>query len=118
LPLHGGHSFTVRLTDNVDGILVSNLDNKPILPWLVFQEAVCVLIRGGGRARRENAMNSRFGQDDLSVDSVEGHIAQVVYGYKPGQYVFRRIAPVAAVLVWAGICTYAPGELILNDLPE
>ena len=34
------------------GISVDNLGTQPFLPWAVFQEAICVLIRSGGRARR------------------------------------------------------------------
>jgi hypothetical protein len=110
--LKGGH-FTAALTD--EGIKVDNLGNQPLLPWEVFQEAVCVLIRSGGRARRGDAMKSRLGEEGLSVDSIEGHIAQVVYGKCRGDAVFRRIAPVACILVWSGVCKAEPGELILRQ---
>lgn len=98
-----------------DGIWVDNLDTAPHLPWVVFQEAICVLLRNGGRARRGDAMTSKLGDDGLSLDSIEGHIAYVVYGKRPGQSVFRRITPVACILIWAGICRAEPGELVLCD---
>ena len=113
--LRGGH-FAAALTDK--GIKVDNLGNQPLLPWEVFQEAVCVLIRSGGRANRGNAMKSRLGEEDLSVDSIEGHIAQVVYGKRRGDAVFRRITPVACILVWSGVCEAEPGELILWQLQD
>jgi hypothetical protein len=53
IPKQGGF-FRAELTDG--GILVDNLGNQPFLPWEVFQEAVCVLIRNGGRAQRGDAM--------------------------------------------------------------
>ena len=56
------------------------------------------------------------------MDSVEGHIAHVVYGKQLGDRVLRRIAPVSGILIWAGICESAPGELVLregvNDSPS
>lgn len=106
-------SFTAEI--RADGIWVDNLGGEPHLPWAVFQEAICVLIRNGGRARRGNAMRPRLGDADLSLDSIEGHIAHVVYGKHPGQSVFRRITPVACILIWAGVCRAEPGELILCE---
>ena len=113
IPLQRGNPFTASLNDK--GIDVSNLDNQPFLPWAVFQEAICVLIRNGGEAKRGNAMRARLGARGLPLDSVEGHIALVVYGKRPGEFVFRRIAPIAAILTWAGICENARGKLVLLD---
>ena len=70
--LKGGH-FTAEITE--EGIKVDNLGNQPLLPWAVFREAICVLIRNGGRAERGDALGSKLGDEGLSVDSVEGHIA-------------------------------------------
>lgn len=112
IPLQRGGIFTAEITD--DGIIVDNLGNQPLLPWVVFQEAVCVMLRNYGRAERGNAMNAKLGEPALSLDSVEGHIAHVVYGKRVGETVFRRISPIAGILVWAGVCTSAPNELILK----
>ena len=54
VPLLKDGSFMATLTD--EGIKVDNLGNQPFLPWAVFQEAVCVLIRNRGSAKRGNAM--------------------------------------------------------------
>jgi hypothetical protein len=51
----------------------------------------------------------------MPLDSIEGHIAWVVYGKKEGQPVFRRITPIAGIMVWAGVCKTEPGELILRE---
>ena len=112
VPLLRGHgSFTAQLTH--DGIRVDNLGTQPFLPWAVFQEAICILIRSGGKAKRGNAMNYRLGSPGLPLNSIEGHIAHVLYGKREGDTVFRRITPVACILIWAGVCKPAPGELIL-----
>ena len=112
IPLLKGDSFTADLTD--EGIRVDNLGNQPFLPWAVFQEAICVLMRNGGRAERGNAMKPKLGEEGLSIGSVEGHIAYVVYGKRPGDAVFRRITPIACILIWAGLCVAAPHDLILR----
>lgn len=112
IPLLKGDSFEATLTE--EGIKVDNLGTQPLLPWAVFQEAVCVLLRNGGRAERGDAMGAKLGEEGLSLESIEGHIAHVVYGKHPGDTVFRRVTPVACILIWAGICESAPRELILR----
>ena len=74
---------------------------------------MCVLIRNGGRADRGDAMGSKLGDEGLTVDSIEGHIALVIYNKRPGDTVFRRITPIACILVWAGICRTEPHQLVM-----
>jgi hypothetical protein len=92
---------------------VDNLGNQPFLPWVVFQEIVSVLIHSGGRAMRGNVMNFKLGEAGLPLDSIEGHIARVVYGKQEGDSVFRRITPIACILIWSGVCIAEPGEFVL-----
>jgi hypothetical protein len=70
--------FTAELLDT--GIRVVNLGTQSFLPWAVFQEALCVLIRNGGRADRGNAMNYKLCESGLSLVSIEGYIAHAFYG--------------------------------------
>lgn len=114
--LRGGRKFKASMT--TDGVMVDNLGSLPLRPWCVFQEAIGTLIRNGGRAKRGNAIDAKLGDSKLSLDSVEGHIAHVVYGKKIGNTVFRRITPVACVLIWSGICKAEPGNLVLNKVLE
>jgi len=111
IPLLKGGTFTARIVDQ--GIEVDNLGNQPFLHWSAFQAAICILIRNGGRAHRGDAMNSRLGDPNLSIDSIEGHIAHVVYGKQVGESVFRRITPISCILIWAGLCKAEPHELVL-----
>ena len=97
-----------------DGIRVDNLGSQPFLPWAVFDETVRLLIRSNGRAPRGDALAGKLGGKKLPLDSVEGHIAHSFYGKRPGDSVFRRITPIACILIWAGICEHAPGELVLK----
>jgi hypothetical protein len=112
IPLIRDGTFTAELRD--DGIKVSNLGTQSFLPWAAFQEAVCVLIRNGGSAERGDAMGDKLGGPGLTIDSVEGHVAHVVYGKHGGDTVFRRVTPIACILIWAGICESAPNVLILR----
>jgi len=50
--IRGTGAFSAELTGT--GIKVDNLGTQPFLPWAVFQEAIYVLIRNGGRAERGN----------------------------------------------------------------
>lgn len=111
IPLKKGRSFKAEMTD--EGIKVDNLGGQPLLPWIVFEEVIDLLVRMGGRAENGNAMECKLGDEGLPLDSIEGHIAQTVYGKKLGDSVFRRISPISAILVWAGLCDTNPGELAL-----
>ena len=112
IPMQTGGAFKAKLTN--DGILVDNLGSQPFLPWIIFQEAICVLIRNDGRAARGDATSARLGSQELSLNSIEGHIAQVVYGKKAGDPVYGRIAPIVDILIWSGVCDATSDELILR----
>jgi hypothetical protein len=114
IPLLRGGSFWAELTDG--GIQVSNLHNEPLLPWAAFEETVRLLEQQGGRATRGSAMEGKLGEECLPLDSVEGHVARTVYGKRSGDSVLRRITPIACILIWAGVCEAAPGELVLRDM--
>lgn len=72
IPNFKGGIITARLVS--EGVEVDKLGTQPFLHWSAFQEAVCVLIRNSGKARRGKAMNFRLGDPDLSLDSIE-HLA-------------------------------------------
>ena len=113
IPLLSGHkSFEAKLSKK--GVFVSNLGSSPLLPWQVFVETVRLLQEKGGRAEKGNAMNYKLGESGLPIDSVEGNIAIKVYGKQIGESVFRRITPVACILIWAGICQHEPNFLVLK----
>ncbi len=109
----GRRSFLAKLLD--EGIWVGNLGKYPFLPWEVFQETIRILVKNDGRAKRGDAMNCRLSEPNLPKDSIEGHIAHVVYGKQEGETVFRRITPIACMLIWAGVCKAGRGELILLE---
>lgn len=108
-----GDKTTFEAKCTSEGINVDNLGNQPFLPWSVFTETILLLKKNDGRAIKGNATKYRLGSEELPLDSVEGNIASKIYGKKIGDSVFRRITPVACILIWAGICRDGPRELIL-----
>ena len=109
--LRGNRFFEAKLAGS--GIEVNNLASSPFLPWSVFTEAVKLLEKLGGTAKKGNAMDYKLGEEGLKLDTIEGHIASKVYNKKKGKTVFRRITPIANILIWAGICKNLPGKLKL-----
>lgn len=97
-----------------EGIYVDNLGGQPLLPWDVFVEAIAMLEKKGGRAKRGDAMSAKLGSRGLPLDSVEGHIAHVTYRKRIGISVTRRITPIACILIWAGLCRHEPSYLVLS----
>ena len=116
IPLKREGTFSARLVR--DGIEVSNLGTQGFLPWSVFEETISFLEQQGGRAIKGDAVGSRLGEKGLAFNTIEGHIAATIYGKQPGQYVLRRITPIARILVWAGLCEDQPGYLALRPLPD
>ena len=116
IPLKREGTFSARLVR--DGIEVSNLGTQGFLPWSVFEETISFLEQQGGRAMKGDAMGSRLGEKGLALNTIEGHIAATIYGKQPGQYVLRRITPIAGILDWAELCEDKPGYLLLRPLPD
>jgi hypothetical protein len=112
VPLIRHGTFKAILDTN--GVYVDNLGNQPFLSWSVFQETIRLLIDNNGRVLRGNAMGPRLGEPELLLNSIEGHIAYIVYKKQPGDAVFRRITPIACILIWAGVCEHLPNELLLR----
>jgi len=111
----GKDSFNAILRD--DGIEVDNLRQYPLLTWAVFEETINLMKRLGGAANKGIVMKKGkkigLGDPELRMDTIEGHVAHVVYGKQRGDSVFRRITPITGILIWAGICKSGRGRLIL-----
>jgi len=112
IPIQGGSFFSARMTG--EGIIVDNLGFYPLLPWTVFVELINFLIKNGSRAEKGFSTDARLGDEGLSLETMEGHIAHVVYSKKVGDVIFRRMSSISAILVWAGVCVATDDELILS----
>lgn len=88
IPLQKGGRIRIYMVEG--GIDVEDFSGRSFLPWDVFEETVRLLAGNGGKVS--------LGDPKLPNGVALSH----------------PIAPIAAVLVWAGICESAPGELILK----
>jgi len=88
------------------GVEVDNLGSTySFIPLEVFVATLSLLYLSDNHiAKNGNAMISKLGDEDLPLDSIEGHIANVIYGKNIGEAVFRRITPISKILEWANIC--------------
>jgi hypothetical protein len=83
----------------------------------VFDAVISLLASSPTQTARKGnarAKGSRLGDTGLETDTVEGYVAQVVYGTKLGSSVLQRITPIARILEWAGICENGRGYLRLK----
>ena len=112
IPLPLGGFFSASMT--AEGIMVDNLGFYPFLPWTVFVEVINFLIGRNGRAEKGFSMSARLGDEGLSLETVEGHLAHVIYDKKEREIIFRRMSSISAILVWVGVCDATTDELILR----
>ena len=114
-----GRPFTVKpvfLVDHLIGVDVSNLGNSPFLPIEAFAVVISLLsLCHDKKADKGKAMNFKLGDEGLRIDSIEGHIASVIYGKTNGESVFRRITPISRILELAGVCENGRGYLKLKS---
>lgn len=114
IPLMSGKQF-FEARSEADGVYVDNLKKDPFLPWNIFSESVNCIKENGGKVKKGNATNSRLGDPNLGLDTLEGYIASKVYDCKVGDAVFKRINAVASVLAWAEICENTRGQISLLE---
>lgn len=95
---------------------VSNkLPIKPSYEYTVFDVVVDVLLTNGGRAKKGNGRNYKFGHPECDENTVVGSVAKNYSGKKDGESVYDPVFVLAAVLEWAGIVHNERGELVLTQ---
>jgi hypothetical protein len=110
VPTQRSGYFKATLTER--GVVVSCLGKTyDSLEWKYF-DAVENLLKEHKSAKRGDAMKGSLGDELLPRDSVEGCMAYC-NNVVSGQKVFRRVSPVANLLVWAGVCKHGKGILSL-----
>jgi hypothetical protein len=118
IPLMSGKQF-FEARSETDGVYVDNLKTQPFLPWEIFSEAVNCIKENGGKVKKGNATNSKLGDPNLGLDTLEGHIASKIYGCRIGDTILKRVTPIASILAWAEICENSRGQIgILSEEKE
>jgi hypothetical protein len=96
------------------GVNVTNLGVSPFIPLSVFVNTIELLLVNANRiAVKGNAKSGISGDELLPLDSIEGYVAQKVYGKAKGTSVLRRITPISRILEAAGIVENGRGYLRL-----
>lgn len=113
IPLPRGGQFQIYYETFGNGIIASNLPSNHVLTWSAFDAAIEVLQNNNGKALKGQAMKSRLGGSNLTLDTVEGYVASKAYGVQRGESVIRSISALSAILEWCGICKNGYGYLEL-----
>jgi hypothetical protein len=112
IPLQKGGAFTASWGE--DGISVDNLNAQPLLTWAMFDCIENFLRRQPDQCGiKGNGTNGKLGSREVPINSVEGRVA-LFLGASEGDSVFRRITPIANLLVWAKLCHHGRGCLCIN----
>jgi len=107
--------FTARLVD--DGIDVDDLGDQSFLRGKSLRKrSIYSLERRTSRARRCHDVQAWESRSAIGFD--RRAYCTCAVRKQEGDSIFRRISLYAAILVWAGLCDTAPGELILRWSPE
>ena len=115
IPLYRGDMCKIGYNPNGRGLISSKIPPANKLTWEVFDAAVEVVVKNGGKAMKGKARSgAKLGSNDLPVDSIEGYIAHKVHGAKIGDTSFGPGFVIAAVLDWAKICNNERGYLTIN----
>lgn len=118
LPIQNGQFSFKAIIDhgNILGVEVDNLnETNKFISIDVFVAVISLLkLSPDFKAPKGNAMNFLLGEEGLAFNSVEGHVAHVIYGKQLNDNVFRRITPISRILEWASICENGRGYLMLR----
>ena len=116
IPLYSGDLCEIGFDPNGKGLVSTKIPVPNQLIWEVFDAAVEVVIKNGGKAMKGKARSgAKLGSDGLPLDSVEGYIAYKVHGAQIGDTAFGPGFVIAAILDWAEICHNDRGYLTINQ---
>ena len=123
IQLQGDREFSVKpivVDEFIAGVEVDNLsDTYKFITIDAFLATISLLsLSIDQKAKKGTAIGFKLGDSELPLNSVEGHIANVIYGKEVGNSVFKRITPISKILEWAGICENGKGFLALLPLVE
>lgn len=115
VPLYNGDLCEISFDSNGKGLVSPKIPVPNQLSWEVFEAAVEVVFRNGGKVIKGKARSgAKLGSEDLPLDSLEGYIAHKVHGVEVGKAAFGPGFVVAAILDWAGVCNNERGFLSIK----
>ena len=110
---NGDTTFTAVL--NSKGIEVSNLGNKSMLEFKAFELVMQLLENSTDRCIQSGKYEKyKLGEDDCTLESINGCLAYYLDETEIGKSVFRRSSAINNILVWCGVCEHIRGGLRLK----
>lgn len=117
ISLFRGDKCEIWYDGNGKGLISPKIPIPNQLTWEVFDAAVEIVLKKGGKAEKGKAQSgAKLGSDKLPLDSVEGYIASKVHGVKEGKTTFGPGFVICAILDWADICKNERGYLSINPM--
>lgn len=117
IAVQGGGNFLatpVICGETLTGVNVTNLGAEAFLPMDVFVATLSLLyLSDDHQAAKGAAMRAPLGQPGMELDTIEGHVAHLVFGTPQGNYALQRITPISRILEWTGVCENGRGYLRL-----
>ena len=108
-----GNSYVIQANADGNSFTCDELPITPPYEYRVFDVIVSLLFRNGGKARKGNGRNYRFGYGDCTEDTIVGCIAKDK-GIAEGAYAYDPVFVLSAILDWAGIAHNERGYLELT----
>lgn len=113
---NGNTKLFVSYADDESGICFKTAKGEEtLLSWNVFFATVDLLKQKDGKALKGDAAKGTLGTKALPLDSVEGYVAQTVFGKKKRQTVEKNITKIATLLKWSDITNVGKDYLELNE---
>ena len=108
-----GNSYVIQANADGNSFTCDEIPITPPYEYRVFDVIVSLLFRNGGKARKGNGRNYRFGYGDCTEDTIVGCIAKDK-GIAEGAYAYDPVFVLSAILDWAGIAHNKRGYLELT----
>lgn len=113
---NGNTKLSISYADDQSGICFKTSKGETtLLPWDVFFATVDILKQNDGKAVKGDATKGTLGTKALPLDSVEGYVAQTVFGKKKKQSVEKNITKISTLLKWADIVNVGKDYLELKE---
>lgn len=113
--LFTGKPCEIWYDNNGKGLVSPKIPVANHLTWEVFDAAVEIVMKNGGKAEKGKAQSgAKLGSDNLPLNSVEGYVASKVHGVEEGKSAFGPAFVICAILDWAGVCKNERGYLSIS----
>ena len=109
-----GNEYRIRISRDGTSFETEALPIKPPYEFRVFDIVADFLYEMGGKARKGNGRNSKYGEGECTDDTVVGRIARDYLKIGYGKSTYDPVMVLNAIMTWAGITEFVRGEMQLS----